>query len=73
MKRCSDCRRMKPLSEFYKETYVHKIGPRGGDGHRPDCKKCLNKKNRDNWLKRGEDFRKNYMREYMKKYRAKNK
>lgn len=38
MKRCTKCGELKPLSEFYKDSYQK-------SGYRPSCKICSNKQN----------------------------
>ena len=40
MKRCTKCGELKPLSEFYKDSYQK-------SGYRPSCKICNNKQTYD--------------------------
>ena len=64
-KRCSDCGKLRPLTEFYR-------GKRYKDGHRNICKKCWSKRSKK-WVreyreKHGAEVRKKQREHYHKKH-----
>lgn len=59
-KKCSKCKKIKPILEFYK----YKITK---DGYRPDCKECTKKRSKE-YREKHKEYYKEYGAEYRKKH-----
>jgi 5-methylcytosine-specific restriction endonuclease McrA len=64
MKQCVKCSKIKPLTEFYKDS-------RTTDGLYCSCKKCHDKRSR-NWAKNNIQQFKEYQEKYIKKWKKEN-